>query len=437
MASHAGRLRRDRTALTAAALTALALLAAGCTATPTSAGSSSTPVTAPSVSVSAPPTVPSPPAAPSATVDPVLACVGALPEAVRIGQTMLVTTTDVSRVRGWLEDGRIAGILVNGKLAASTAAALRATTSGKANRYGALLAADEEGGGVQRYAGLIGSVPSPQRLAWSMSAERVEALWTRHATALAGWGVDLVLAPVVDVGHGPGIGSRSFSSDPDVVAEYGLAAAEGIAQAGLLPVLKHFPGHGRASGDSHDTAVAGPELDTLREVDLVPFERILDKGPDTGVLVGHTTVPGLTSDPSSQSPKVIDGLLREDLGFDGLVLSDALGMAAAGQPTQGDALVGFLAAGGDLGIVGPYGSVEGRAAVADALEDGRLTWDRVDQAAARVLAAKSLDPCALADVGAATTADRGAQKDSRGSPEGTTERWLQPDPPVPNPSTVP
>ena len=80
-------------------------------------------------------------------------------------------------------------------------------------------------------------------------------------------------------------------------------------------------------------------------------------------MVGHTTIPGYSKEPSSQSRRVIEGLLVDELGFDGLIVSDALGMAASGEPTQGGALVGFIAAGGDLGIVGPGGSVEGRRAL--------------------------------------------------------------------------
>jgi beta-N-acetylhexosaminidase len=203
---------------------------------------------------------------------------------------------------------------------------------------------------------------------------------------------------VVDVGHGPGIGSRAASDDPAVVTSYGTAVAQGIRDAGLLPVLKHFPGHGQATGDTHDTVAVGPSIDELREVDLVPFAEVLDAlAPEpVGVLVGHTTVPGLVDEPASQAPEVIDGLLREELGFDGLVVSDALGMAAAGQPDQGSALVGFLRSGGDLGIIGPGGSIEGRRAVRAALAEGTLTVEQVDRAALRVFAAKGLDPCAVA-----------------------------------------
>lgn len=334
---------------------------------------------------------PTPQPSPSAE-DPVLACVAQLPRDVRIGQTMLVTTTDLPRVQGWLDDGLIAGILANGSLTRAAAAALDEATS--ANAYGALLAADEEGGGVQRYRDVVGALPSAQRQAATMTPDEVRRMWTAHAEGLSDWGVDLVLAPVVDVGHGPGIGSRAFSEDPQVVAEYGRATAEGIAAAGLLPVLKHFPGHGSSTGDSHYELVAGPGIDDLRSADLVPYEAILGEVP-AGVLVGHTTVPGYSSTPSSQSQRVITGLLGEEVGFQGLVVSDALGMAASGAPTQGAALVGFVAAGGDLGIVGPGGSVEGRTALRAALRDGVVTEERLNDAAAAVLAAKGIDPCSL------------------------------------------
>ena len=142
-------------------------------------------------------------------------------------------------------------------------------------------------------------------------------------------------------------------------------------------------------------------------------------------MVGHTTIPGYSDGPSSQSQAVIEGLLGQELGFDGLVVSDALGMAAAGEPTQGSALVGFLAAGGDLGIVGPGGSVEGRRAVRAALADGAVTTERLDDAAAAVLAAKGVDPCKV------------LPKSDR-EPMRAPEESAQPeDGPVVNPTTIP
>ncbi|MCU0284179.1 MAG: hypothetical protein MUD13_09850 [Candidatus Nanopelagicales bacterium] len=376
-----------------------AALLAGCTSASAGAGAA-TPAGAPTAD---PPAVASASPAPAPTASApastagarVAACVAALPLDVRIGQTMLVTTDNLPRIRPWLEQGVIAGVLATGRLTPDAAGAFAAATS--ALRYGALLAADEEGGPVQRYQDVVGTMPSAHRQAATMTPEQIRDSWAQHARLLGLWGVDLVLAPVVDVGHGPGIGWRSASADPAVVAGYGTAVAQGIRDAGLLPVLKHFPGHGRATGDSHDGLVAGPPIEALRAVDLVPFAAVLGalEPEPAGVLVGHTTIPGLVDQPASQAPEAIEGLLREELGFTGLVISDALGMAASGQPDQGSALVGFLRAGGDLGILGPGGSVEGRAAVRAALVEGTLDAARVDEAAARVLVAKGMDPCAI------------------------------------------
>lgn len=393
--------RTLRTGRIHAGLVALAVgpvLLAGCAAAPAlgredagiaSAPASATPTVAPSSGPGGPGATGSRSPEPS-RAERALACVRELPRDVRIGQTMLVTSTDVTRVQGWLDKGLIAGLLSNGRLTATTARALDEATTG--TRYGAILAADEEGGGVQRYQDVIGYIPSPQRQTWTMTPDQVRALYRTHGEAVASWGVDMVFAPVVDVGHGPGIGSRSYSSDPAVVTTYAMAAAKGMADADLLPVLKHFPGHGRGTGDSHYTLVAGPGIDQLRAIDLVPY-RTIPAEVDVGVMVGHTTIPGYSDTPSSQSRDTIGGLLVDELGFDGLIVSDALGMAASGQPTQGPALVGFIAAGGHLGIVGPGGSVEGRKAMREALADGTISEDQLDRAAARVLQAKGVDPC--------------------------------------------
>ena len=386
----------------------VAALLAGCASAPgldLGSGESSAPVVSPGRSVAAsvesrarahPTAAPSP----SPSTDQI-ACVAALPEDVRIGQTMLVTAGGVDRVRDWLDQGLIAGVLANGRLTSISAAEFRAATLD--TRYGALLAADEEGGGVQRYQDVAGLLPSPQRQEWSMTPDQVRDLYQMHGETLREWGVTLALAPVVDVGHGPAIGSRSYSDDPEVVAEYGAAAAEGLAEAGVLPVLKHFPGQGRTSGDPHYGQAIGPDIASLRAVDLVPYREIPTQ-VEVGVMVGHTTVPGFSDQPSSQSADTISGLLGDELGFDGLIVSDALGMAGSGL-SQGDALVGFLAAGGHLGIVGPGGSIEGRRAVRSALADGTLTAAQVDGAAARVLAVKRVDPCAVVGADAPKVVD--------------------------------
>ena len=336
-------------------------------------------------------------------------CIDQLPLDVRIGQTMLVTTTDIPRVQRWLDDGLIAGLLSNGVLTPELAGALERATYG--TQYGALLAADEEGGTVQRYREVVGGIPSAREQAATMTPQEVRSLYARHGAALSDWGVDMVMAPVVDVGYGPGIGSRAYSQDPAVVTRYAAAAAKGYTDAGLIPVLKHFPGHGGSAADTHDSVAIGPPLDRLRAVDFLPFTGVPAQA-DVGIMVGHTTIPGYSEAPASQSKKVITGLLVDDLGFEGLIVSDALGMAAAGAPDQGTALVGFLTAGGDLGIVGPGGSVEGRRAVRAALKDGTLSEERLNDAAAAVLEIKGVNTCDVSGAPAPDVDDRDVPEDS-------------------------
>lgn len=322
------------------------------------------------------------------------ACVARLPLDVRIGQTMMVITANPKAARARLDAGLIAGMLGTGIMSPAQAKAFRTAT--KSARYGALLGADEEGGLVQRYRRVAGALPSAAQQARTMTPAQVRRLYADHGRKLAGWGVNLVFAPVADTGRGPGIGSRAYSGDPDVVSGYAAAAAAGYRDAGLLAVAKHFPGHGRATADTHNSKSVGPGLESLRKVDLLPFQALIADSPKLAVMVGHTQIPGYSEMPSTQSRKVITGLLRGELGFPGLVISDALGMAASGKSDQGAAMVGFLRAGGDLGIVGDGGAVAGRRAVRAALKSGKLSASRVDQAAARVFAAKGVDPCDVA-----------------------------------------
>ncbi len=255
-----------------------------------------------------------------------------------------------------------------------------------------VVAVDEEGGTVQRLAGQLGRLPSARSMA-EMPIGEVRSLVADHAAGMAALGVTMNLAPVVDVGAGPGIGSRSFSDDPLLVAAFGSAVAYGVMDAGLTPVAKHFPGHGRASADSHDVLPATPPMGDMYDLDLVPWRYI---PPGTAVMVGHLAVPGLTDgQPASLSHEAVTELLRGELGFDGLVLSDDLSMGAvADEMYVAEAAVRSLSAGVDLLIVGPPAGV-GPASdgLVAAVGDGRLATQRLDEAVGRVLEERGVDPC--------------------------------------------
>jgi beta-N-acetylhexosaminidase len=176
-----------------------------------------------------------------------------------------------------------------------------------------------------------------------------------------------------------------------------MATIEGLSDGGVLPVVKHFPGHGSADSDSHLGRSVGPPLAQLHESDLVPFRAAISS-KKIAVMVGHIEVPDLTDGlPSSLSKAAIDGLLRNDLGFDGLVVTDSLNMRSVSDRwTVDEAVVMSVAAGADLMILGKLADV-GLAfdAIDRAVHGGLISVDRVNDAATHVLRAKNVNACTL------------------------------------------
>lgn len=261
------------------------------------------------------------------------------------------------------------------------------------------VAVDDEGGRVQRIDTLDGDMPSARAMAANMSTEQVYQLAVERGGQLRARGVTVDFAPSADVSSQPDgavIGDRSFSRDPDTVARYAGAFAKGLRDAGVLPVFKHFPGHGRATGDSHRGSVRTPPLAGMQEVDLLPYRQLLD-GQPAAVMVGHLDVPGLTEPdtPASISPAAL-ALLRDQFGFDGLVFTDDLAAMAAitDRVDLPDAVRQALAAGVDMAL---WITTERLSEVLDHLEqavaDGSLPESRVNAAVTHVLSAKTVNLC--------------------------------------------
>lgn len=263
------------------------------------------------------------------------------------------------------------------------------------------VAVDDEGGRVQRIDALDGDLPSAREMAAELSPDEVRALGEERGRQLLGRGVTWNMAPTVDVGDQPAnsvIGDRSFSPDPAVVVDFARAFAEGQRAAGVFTVVKHFPGHGRADGDSHRGRVSTPGLDELRRVDLVPYRELISPGGPladgrTAVMVGHLDVPGLTDGlPTSLTPATYR-LLREEYGFDGLVVTDDLGAmkAVTGTYELPEAVERALVSGADVALWSTGGDVT---PVLDGLEralaEGRIDPAANDVAAGRMLAAKGV-----------------------------------------------
>lgn len=295
------------------------------------------------------------------------------------------------QVGGIFLTGSDPGLLSDGGLAQVQAAA----------QVPVAVAVDDEGGRVQRVDMLDGELPSARFMAANLPVEWVRELARERGSQLRARGVTVDFAPSVDVSSQPDgavIGDRSFSSNPETVARYADAFAQGLRDAEILPVFKHFPGHGRAVGDSHQGAVSTPPLAELRQVDLLPYRQLLDGRP-AAVMVGHLDIPGFTEPgvPASISPAAI-ALLRNELGFDGMVLTDDLGAMAAitDRMDLPEAVRRSLAAGVDMALwitTDRLGEVLDH--LTQAVADGSLPESRVNEAVGRVLGAKAVDLCSV------------------------------------------
>lgn len=276
------------------------------------------------------PTFAAPPSnvAPRACLDP--AAVDAWPLERRVAQLLMVgvPVSRSARAEGLVRTYGVGGILVRGTPSTASRRAL-AAVSAAGGSVPPFIGIDEEGGRVQHLRQAAGMLPSARAMAKTMTPAEVRAMARSHGEKMRAIGFTLNFAPVLDLtaagNRRNGIGDRSFSSDPTVAAEYGTAFAQGMADAGLLPVVKHFPGHGRAKGDSHQVGPSVPSLDELRGYDLLPFVGVLKAVP-VGVMMAHVYVVGLDIRPASLSPAIIQTVLRKELGHRGLVFTDSLSM---------------------------------------------------------------------------------------------------------------
>ena len=290
------------------------------------------------------------------------------------------------------EAGRIGGVVVFAGTPEGTrgmAAALQSVAP-----VPLLIAADYEWGTPMRTAGGVRFPPAMQAAAAPDPAalERQGRIVAREARAV---GVHLVLAPVLDVLRSAAsavIGTRSFGADPDVVATLGVAFLRGVEAGGALATAKHFPGHGGTLTDSHHGLATVPaSREQLDAVDLAPFRAAVEAGV-SAVMPGHLAVPALDGRddrPAILSPEMLGGVLRSEMGFTGLVVSDALEMegARAGR-FDGEVAALALAAGVDVILV-PRDPVVAHAALVRAVRDGRVDPGRLDEAVLRVLEAKA------------------------------------------------
>ncbi|WP_276355892.1 beta-N-acetylhexosaminidase [Cohnella caldifontis] len=396
----------------------LLLLIGGCGSgsTPSPAGTASSPVESAPAGTTAPPSSPSSVPSPSASSDSGAGEGGAsesgddLARLVRsmtleekIGQLLLAgvegTTADAAARRMIAED-RVGGIILfKNNLSSGVRSSVELLNGLKAANAGnpapLFLSVDQEGGRVNRLPKDFVPMPANAAVGKTGQAPLAKEMGALIARQLKLLGFNTDFAPVLDINSNPKnpvIGDRSFGSRADLVTDMGLAETAGIRGGGIIPVVKHFPGHGDTAVDSHlDLPIVRKTEAELQALELIPFEAAVQSGADA-VMVAHILFPELDPDvPASLSGNIIGGLLRGKLGFDGVVITDDLSMGAiAKHYGLEDAAIRAVLAGADVLLMAHgYGTEHRiREALLGAVGDGRIPESRIDESVTRILKLK-------------------------------------------------
>lgn len=298
-------------------------------------------------------------------------------------------------LRSWVQDLGVGGVILLGGSAAEIA--LRTQQLQDWAAIPLLMAADVEEGVGQRFRGatwfpppLALSAIAQQNLDQAIAlAEQMGAMTAQEARAI---GLNWVLAPVVDVNNNPNnpvINVRAFGETPAIVTQLAIAFLRGARQHPVLTVAKHFPGHGDTAIDSHlELPVIPHALERLQQIELPPFEAAIAAGVDS-IMSAHLLIPALDpKHPATLSPQVLTNLLRQQLGFEGLIVTDALVMGAiASRYGANQAPVLAVEAGADILLmpIDPVGAIQ---AVCEAVETGRIPAERIRASVERIWRAK-------------------------------------------------
>nr|WP_257968034.1 glycoside hydrolase family 3 protein [Peribacillus deserti] len=270
-------------------------------------------------------------------------------------------------------------------------------------KYGLLMTIDQEGGIVTRLQSGT-HMPGNMALGATRSEEISEKVGKAIGEELNSLGINMNLAPVLDTNNNPDnpvIGVRSFGEDPELVAKLGNAYIKGMQNSGIAATAKHFPGHGDTAVDSHLGLPEVPhDIDRLKKVELYPFQKAMDAGIDA-IMTAHVTFPKIDdskaiskkdgteiSVPATLSHKVLTGLMREEMGYKGVIITDAMNMQAISDHFGAvDAAIRAVKAGTDI-VLMPVGLKAVAEGLYDAVESGEIPEQRIEQSVERLLTLK-------------------------------------------------
>lgn len=365
------------------------------------------PEAAPTAAVASPESTPTPALTPVPEPDPFAEQLAAMTVEEKVGQLLIggFEGTEIGdQATRLVQEYQVGGLILYGRNIAGAGQLVTLTNGLKALNGDGIplfLSIDQEGGGVDRMPPEVRRTPGAYCVGQTGSVPAAQSYGDVLAAECAAFGLNLDFAPVLDVWSNPGntvIGQRAFSADARTVAGLGPAAARRMMDQGIIPAVKHFPGHGDTAVDSHvGLPVVDKSPEELEETELIPFRAAIQSAGTDGqvpaVMVAHILLTQLDPErPASLSPAVVTGLLRDELGFAGAVLTDDLTMGAVTQSYGlGEAAVLAVEAGCDILLVchGPDSVPAVRTALLEAAASGRITAERLDESVYRILRLKT------------------------------------------------
>lgn len=302
--------------------------------------------------------------------------------------------------RQMISEGEVGGVILLGRNVKSDQQLHQLVASIKqANQHSDIplfIGVDEEGGRVSRIPAIMTNLPSSEKIGTTNDPGLANQVGHLLAKKVEHYGINMNFAPVLDISNNPDnevIGDRSFGNTPEIVASLGTAVMKGIQQEGIIPVVKHFPGHGGTSADSHyNLPVLHKTSSKLETFEWVPFQRAIKSGAEA-VMTAHILFPEIDATyPATLSKKIITGVLRKQLQFDGLILTDDMAMGAiANNYGMEEAAQLSIQAGTDMVLLtdtrnGNFTTV--REALVNAVKSGKISTESVNQSVERILQLK-------------------------------------------------
>ncbi len=336
-------------------------------------------------------------------IDPIKKKINEMTLDEKIGQMVIVGfdgyTIDDS-VRAMIQDYHVSGFILYGRNVESSSQLLELINSlkrenAKNNKFPLFISVDEEGGRISRMPGEFKNLPSNRTIGQVNKEDLSYEVGRIIAEKIRIFGFNMNFAPVLDIDSNPKnpvIGDRSFGPDEKIVSKLGVQTMKGLQSGGVIPVVKHFPGHGDTSVDSHiGLPSVNSDFERLMSFELIPFKEAIINGADV-VMTAHILLPEIDSrNPASLSEKLIADILRKQLKFDGVVVTDDITMGAISKIySLGEAALKSVLAGTDIILISH--EYDNMISVLDALRDaadsGILSQDRIDESLYRILKLK-------------------------------------------------